>query len=54
MPKSIYTFGRFMLIYTIQRKKTVNKYISYFSNYNLVPLRDNYLPKNKNSCNFAA
>lgn len=47
--------GVFLLIYTIQRKeKTENNYISYFSNYNLVLLRDNYLPKNKNSCNFAA
>ena len=37
-----------------EKNKTVNKYISYFSLYNLVSLRDNYLPKNKNSCNFAA
>ena len=46
MPKSIYAFGHFLLIYTIQRKeKTENNYISYFSLYNFVPLRDNYLLK---------
>ena len=37
-----------------EKKKTVNKYINYFSLYNIVPPYDNYLPKNKNSCNFAA
>ena len=37
-----------------EKNKTENNYISYFSIYNVVPLRDNYLPKNKNSYNFAA
>ena len=37
-----------------EKKKTVNKYISYLHLYNVVPLRDNYLPKNKINCNFAA
>jgi hypothetical protein len=54
-PKKIVLWGvLFLFIEYKEKKKTVNEYISYFRLYNLVPSYDNYLLKNKNSCNFAA
>ena len=35
----------YLFIQYKEKKKTENNYISYFSLYNLVPLRDNYLLK---------